>query len=684
MNRRFSARYVFVGSFAAFAAGLLVWRVLFGLVQQTRDIPAHSLLEARELGLVSFTVLNNYDLGQEMVGWLLGCVLVPLSLWAVLSAFLPSPIGLGRPGRRRRGVSRRGGEERREDARGGDRRLKDRRGPPPWVPQLGLFVTCLTVFWRPSFWRGRSPWGSFGLLGEEGVYLGAVQALRDGRRLYTDLEFPYGPLLIKPLDWWLTLFGDSVVSARAYCALLTALGLFAAAVCVRELIGGVRGAWWGLITALLLALVAPIFLPTLNSVLLRTALPFLPAALILGGARDVGFRQAEGKPTLALPWKCPFAAAGALTGVALFFSFDSGAAALAGMLLALVLVGGLPVIGRTALALTSVCTLVVTSMLITGNLGDFIAQAQRMIHLPSIGYQALPYPDVFGIFMDQTGQRGSYPPMNPADDSWSNAAAMWSVLPPLFIWLGLGIGLHAPRVGGRPTRNAALLCTAFVAAVMFRAALGRSDLYHLWFYGAVPVVLLSVLLMQRLSEGVTREVRFLLAILGFLFLLGVNSVDAEQEVRFPDTEEVRLAEVAGIGGDPMAVRSIDSERLGSLEVLPRLAIQLEVTLHRVKQFDRKDGVYFFPSEAAYYFLSDRPVPLRYLWAYDAATPTMQRQAIEDLEESKPRWLFRSTDTFSIDHIPRAHLMPQIDTYLKDNYRLVEVLAGATLHERVER
>jgi len=190
--------------------------------------------------------------------------------------------------------------------------------------------------------------------------------------------------------------------------------------------------------------------------------------------------------------------------------------------------------------------------------------------------------------------------------------------------------------------------------------------------------------MQRLSEGVTREFRFLLAILGFLFLLGVNSVDAEQEVRFPDTEEVRLAEVAGIGGDPMAVRSIDSERLGSLEVLPRLAIQLEVTLHRVKQFDRKDGVYFFPSEAAYYFLSDRPVPLRYLWAYDAATPTMQRQAIEDLEESKPRWLFRSTDTFSIDHIPRAHLMPQIDTYLKDNYRLVEVLAGATLHERVER
>jgi hypothetical protein len=78
------------------------------------------------------------------------------------------------------------------------------------------------------------------------------------------------------------------------------------------------------------------------------------------------------------------------------------------------------------------------------------------------------------------------------------------------------------------------------------------------------------------------------------------------------------------------------------------------------------------------------VPLRYLWAYDAATPAMQQLAIDDLEASAPRWLFRSTDTFSIDHIPQNHLMPRLDGYLKENYRLVEVLAGATLHERVQR
>jgi hypothetical protein len=46
------------------------------------------------------------------------------------------------------------------------------------------------MFFRPSLWRGPSPWGSFGLLGEEGVYLGAVQALREGRLSTPSWSFP--------------------------------------------------------------------------------------------------------------------------------------------------------------------------------------------------------------------------------------------------------------------------------------------------------------------------------------------------------------------------------------------------------------------------------------------------------------------------------------------------------------
>ena len=169
-----------------------------------------------------------------------------------------------------------------------------------------------------------------------------------------------------------------------------------------------------------------------------------------------------------------------------------------------------------------------------------------------------------------------------------------------------------------------------------------------------------------------------------LAIAAILRLSPESEVRFSASEEIRLAKTAGITGDPLSPRTVDFDRLGDVELLPRLAVQLQVILHRVSELDDRDGVYFFPSEAAYYYLTDRPLPLRYLWAYDAATPEMQAEAIAELQRSQPRWLFRSTDTFAIDHIPQTHLMPRLDTYLKDNYRLVEVLAGATLHERVER
>ena len=694
MTPRVPSRFVVASGVAAFVSGLLVWRVLFGIAQGMRGVPAEGLKEARELGLISFTVLHNYDLGQEGLAWLLGCIVVPLSLWGVLASLLPAPPGLARPGRRRKGGDRREGDDRRGEERqasddddpGEDgRRAADRRGPPAWFPSLGLAATCAAVFFRPSLWRGPSPWGSFGLLGEEGVYLGAVQALREGRLLYTELEFPYGPLLIEPLTWWLAVFPDSVVSVRVYAALLSALGLAVAGLTLRALVGAGRGPWIGLFGALSLALLAPLFLPTLNSVLLRTTLPFLPAALVLAGSRGLDYRSTEGGPQLLALTRCPFSAAGLSAGIAVFFAFDSGAAAVVGLGLALLLVGSGPrVLGRVALAFSAVCALVGGALLIGGNLAGFIEQAERILHLPAIGYQALPYPDAFGIFVDSAGRIGGYPPVDPATELWSNATALWSVLPPLLIWLALGLGLRAPRAGGRATRNAALLCTAVVAAVLFRAALGRSDLYHLWFYGAVPVVLIGMLLLERVWAVANTELRGVLIVTSLGAIAGLLSLGSESQVRFPDSEEVRLAEVAKIGGDPLEARTLDSARTGSLEVLPRLAVQIEVTLHRAAELPEDEGIYFFPSEAAYYFLTDRPVPLRYLWAYDAATPAMQQLAIDDLEASRPRWLFRSTDTFSIDHIPQNHLMPRIDSYLKENYRLVEVLAGATLHERVER
>jgi hypothetical protein len=665
-----------LAALGGFLGGLLAWNVIVAAMQAVRSDVPRSIVEARDMGLVSFTVLNGYDKGQELIAWLIGCVVVPISIWAVWTAVRPPP-PLPRVGRRRRQERR---EEQAEPAEGEEKRDKtDRRGPPAWVPRLGLGVTMLAVALRPGFLRGPSPWGSFGLLGEEGVYLGAVQAIRTGRTLYVDLEFPYGPLLIHPLDWWLRIAGDTVVAARLWVLLLNLLGLAGAALTARLLVGEKRGPWVGLAVALSLAICAPLFLPNMNGVLLRPVLAFLPAALVFAAGRRAWFDRldagddGEVRPPPKLR-RSPLVSAGVLLVIGGMYSFEIGAAAVAGVLVAIWLGALRPrQLLRLALGFCVAATFVLVPLWANGSLGGLIGQARRMLTLPALGYQALPYPDPLSLFADGSGTFGNFPPE-------TLAVMVWAVVPPLLIWLALGYGLCGPRRGRVATATGAMLLVGIISAVLFRAALGRSDLYHLWFYGAVPVVLITALLLERIWHAMVDEVRPIVPCVAALAVVTLAAMGAERQVRFPDAEEDRLAREAGIDDGLSTVR-IGLPRAGPMKLLPRLAGQVEAITARATELPAAEGVWFHPSEATYYYLANRSLPMRYLWAYDAATPEMQDQAIDDLERTRPRWVFRSTDTFSIDHIPQSRLMPRIDTYLHQHYRPVELLPGAMLLER---
>jgi hypothetical protein len=682
-----------LAALGGFVVGLVAWIILVVALASDNGSVASSVTEARDLGLVSFTVLAGYDKSQELHAWLLGCLIIPISTWAVWAAVRP-PLAPPRVGRRRTKDRREGADETEQETgeakadETAERRRKDRRGPPSWFPRLGLAVTALAVLIRPGFLRGPSPWGSFGLLGEEGVYLGAVQALRTGRVLYVDLEFPYGPLMIHPLNLWLRITGDTVVAARVWVLLLHVVGLLGAAAVVRLLVGRRRGPWAAFGVALALAVVAPLFLPNLNGVLLRPVLAFLPAALVVAAGRraffagldrgDVEGEEATPDDPWRVPlWRCPLFGAGALLAVGGLFSFEIGVAGLVGLIAALLLVRPgwrrvlRPVLGAVLAALP-----VLVPMHLSGSLGGLVDQGRRMLTLPALGYQALPYPDPLALFADGAGKLGSYPPD-------SSAVLAWAVIPPLLIWLALGLGLCGARRGRTTTSAGTLLLVGLISAVLFRAALGRSDLYHLWFYGAVPVALLGALLLTRMWTVLVREFRPLVPCIGAMLVIFIVSVGSEGQVRFPDSEEERLAAEAGIDG-ALATRPVRLRRTGHMRLLPRLAEQIEAVVKRAGELPASDSVYFYPSEATLYFLTDRRPPSRYLWAYDAATPSMQAEAILDLERDQPRWMFKSTDTFEIDHIAQDRLVPQLESYLGQRYRPVELLPGAVLMERVGR
>jgi hypothetical protein len=630
-------------AFVGFILGLLVWRVALAMI----PVGDAGVVAAKAAGLVSFTILEGYDKAQESFAWALGCVLGPLGAWT--------------------GARLSGDAGRRPPTHDDDEKRTKFPGRPALLVLLGTIVASAL---RPGFIDGQNPWGTFGFLAEEGVYLGAVQALRTGRMLYVDLALPYGPMLIHPLDQWMRLFGDTVQVARTFVLLCHLLGLAGAYACCRWLLGRGRGDWVGAGVALGLAAYSHSTLPNLNAVLLRPVLAFLPAAALVAAGTNTGRMRRFGG----------WIGAGLILGTAGMYSSEVAAAALTGAVLAVLLarpsVKGLAL---AAVAAAALFALVLGPTAGHGSISAFFEQSLAMARLPALGYQALPYPDSLGLFADASGAHGTFPPRD-------GATAIWAFLPPVLIWSSLALGVstraEGPRDEGLDARSA-LLIAAVVSAVLFRAAFGRSDLYHLWFYGSVPVALLTGLGSLLVWERTPSELRGLIPSAGAVLILALTSLAVPERIRFPDTEEVRLAEKAGVV-NPLVERGVPAvPRLGGVTLRPRLGRQVEAIVRRTAALPPDDGVYFYPSEATYHFLTARPLPTRFLWAYDAATTEMQDQAIADLEVSRPRWMFRSTDTFPIDWIPLERLVPRLDAYVNANYRPVEVMPGATLLERVE-
>lgn len=628
-SRRGNLLPVAVGT-VGFVLGVALWAKLAAQFTAASPGPSQAVLEARQMGLVSSTILEGYDKAQELRAWALGCLLVPLLArvgWSL--------------GRRMKAPNTRSTEP------------VHAQGAPtaslrwPWLPWAATASVALALGFRPEVLHGPNLWGAFGLLAEEGVYLGTLQAMEAGRPLYAGVHFPYGPLLIQPLRLWMALFGETVVVARAFVLFLHAGGIVTLAILVRVLLG--RGsAWLAFAAAAALALAAPTSLPHLNSALLRPVLPFLAGALTLAGLR-------QGNARLLV-------AAGASMAAAGLVSPELAGPAMLGAVVALVVAGadrrsaGLVFLAAVGLGAVGLIALAPRGAL------TFLREAGNTVTLAGMGYQALPYPDPLAVLASVRGEMGIHKPADPA-------TLLWAILPPLFIWAGLATGLCRDPGRRRDHSTAALLVTSLCAALLFRGSLGRSDLYHLWFYGAVPVVLVGILLVAAARTSLPRPAAGLVAGLAMLTLAAILTSGS-------------LVQISPPPGDAHQATPLAEERAGKLSVQPDLARHIEAVLDWSASLPDDDLVYFYPSEAALYFLCDREPPLRYLWSYDAPTPDAQRLAVADLEASRPRWVLRSKLTFPIDWIPQERLVPILDGYVRKHYRKAGDIEGGILMERI--
>jgi hypothetical protein len=145
-------------------------------------------------------------------------------------------------------------------------------------------------------------------------------------------------------------------------------------------------------------------------------------------------------------------------------------------------------------------------------------------------------------------------------------------------------------------------------------------------------------------------------------------------------EQVRLQGVAPTADSTR----LDLKRTGSIDTDPATAAQIDAVLSWAERLPEHESIWFYPSEAMFYFLTDRPPPNSFLWAYDAPSRDLQERAIAELSKSPPQWLVRSNLGFTIDWIPESELLPQLSLYVQSNYETVGMLPGATLMKRIDR
>jgi len=212
----------------------------------------------------------------------------------------------------------------------------------------------------------------------------------------------------------------------------------------------------------------------------------------------------------------------------------------------------------------------------------------------------------------------------------------------------------ATRLERDPARLAVFLMALF-GLLSFRSALGRSDLSHLQVAmpGAVAVLCVGVdrtLTLWRAGRGLRPLAVSRTALLAAFLLLGGFVQTSE-----PVTDAVQSIRVATklvrFGHHPRANRRV-------LRVL------------RWVQLNTAPGepVLFLPNDAAYYYLADRPNPIRFVLGHQIVGDDHRREVLSDLRSRPPRYVVWDHDALVADEIPHEQVFgDEIMRWFEENY-----------------
>lgn len=631
---------------AGFATGM----VLLYFFSSIRFDFSEELKRAKEMGIVSRTILMGYPKSQDVLTYIsvlffpVFFSIVPWLMWA-------------RKGRR---DALKGIYESLDNDRTVNKRSKS------WIAvlivalMLAVFFSFnINLFYTPGF---NDAFGAWPLLGEEGEFLAWADTILRGGDQGKDFFCLYGPMLIYPLAWFMDLFGATIVVERVFKYVLDIL---AYSIIILFMYRVLRSRMIFLASSVLMVLLFAQHTIAPNTTYLRMALgivPILLAYLSLGKA----------KPYYII-------ISGAVAAQSLLFSQETGICA---TIAVVALLGADNILNRNFRKLATDTLWFLAGLAVSAapmsvyfiSAGAATEMFRNLFEYPSyvvLGFGGLPFVDFRSFISNPFGQEN------------------FSYYSVIIIYIFSSIYILTMIALGRRDRKLLLLGALLVFGVLlYRSVLGRTSGFYL-LRASIPAFLIMFILFDSAISRLL-SVNFIMAragsaaqaclivVLMTLMLFTSPIFKAGIEASFRDL--------------PDFSRKLTLEKGFRINSLKRAGIFFDdataLSIFSISNFLARhtrpdDYVFFFPNEAAYYFLFDRKMPTRYALSYFAVTFDIQRELVKDLERSKPEYIVYSKRTWRIDNIPEAVQIPVVVNYIKERYTLFKDLGDVTVLKRIE-
>lgn len=474
---------------------------------------------------------------------------------------------------------------------------------------------------------------SFTFQGEMGQHLAWANALRHGGFHGRDFFCLYGPLYDLGLVGMWKLVGRSVVAWDLYFSITRVFGATALLLLVASLVR--RPAWM---------LIAPFLVPWVN---LRIGLALFGLVVIGGWLR----RDSRGLAALA----------GAIAGTSLLYSQEFGLA----FVLTAVVAFGVQRAWRAAALFVGMAALVMTPLVAWYAANDALGPMLRdVIAYPGYmvaGYGKLPFPALASALpLDLAGWGGrellafeyGY-----AVPFLCLGALFWSVQLSRFEF-GRPM-LSARRMLdalGRDPERFFIGLVAIFGLLAFRSALGRSDLVHMIAILPPAAALLIAAGDRILDEGWSRrESRartVWCAALLVVMLLLAGFVHVPKPFRNVRQFGSNLATLMRQGHHPTGDPNVRS-------------VVRWIQAHSGED----EPVLFLPNNAAYYYLTDRPSPIRFVMGHQIVTQAHRDEVFEALGSAPPRYIVWDHAALRVDGVENDLVLgrPLLD-WIDRNYR----------------